>query len=77
LAIGRSGIFPTKEGLKIAYVSGIDKPEDVSTKKSSEFHLDFEKVKSMEVRSKCHETNFVGVDILISTDWPKGLARER
>ena len=70
--LGRSGVFCTKEGLKIAYVSGIDKPDDVVASKKSEFHLDYDRIKSIEVRSKCHETNFSGVDILISSDWPKG-----
>ncbi len=68
---GRNGIFTTKEGLKIAYVSGVDKPEEVSAKKL-DFHLDYERVRAMEVRAKCHESNFQGVDILLSTDWPKG-----
>lgn len=46
----------------------------MSTKKS-EFHLDYERVKSIEVRSKCHDSRFSGVDILISTDWPKGYSQ--
>jgi hypothetical protein len=66
---GRSGVFTTKEGLKIAYASGVDKPDDA---KKSEFHVDYERVRALEVRARCHESNFVGVDILLSTDWPKG-----
>jgi hypothetical protein len=55
--LGRIGVMTTSSGLKIAYAS---------------HDIDFEAVKSLEIRTKCDETNFQGVDILLTNDWPQG-----
>ena len=52
-------------------MSGVDKPNEGGVKKS-DIHLDYERIRALEVRAKCHESNFQGVDILLTVDWPKG-----
>jgi len=56
--LGRIGLLTTSQGMKIAYVSP---------------NVDFESVKSLEVRTECEHGDFQGVDILLSSDWPMGL----
>ena len=51
-------MLTTSQGMKIAYVSP---------------NVDFESVKSLEVRTECEHGDFQGVDILLSSDWPMGL----
>ena len=59
LYLGKAGNLTTSNGLKIAYISP---------------GVDFETVRNLEVRSRCDESGFHGVDILLSSDWPKGIA---
>ena len=56
--LGRIGLMTTSSGLKLAYIS----PK-----------VDFEAVKAIEIKSQCEFTDFQGVDILLSSDWPLGL----
>ena len=62
--LGRAGCFRTN-GLSIAYVSGKDGHKD--------YEADSRRLKTLEVSSKCEEFGFKGVDILITSDWPKGI----
>ena len=56
--LGKIGLLTTSQGLKMAYISP---------------NVDFESVKSLEVRTKCDSEDFQGVDILLSSDWPLGI----
>jgi len=38
-----------------------------------EYEADSRRLKTIEVSTKCEEMNFKGVDILLTTDWPKGV----
>lgn len=62
--LGRAGCFRTN-GLSIAYMSGKDGEK--------EFEADSRRLKTLEVSTKCEEIGFQGVDILLTTDWPKGV----
>lgn len=64
--VGRSGVYITKEGLSLAYFSGIE------GKENGEYMLNYERLRSLEVKAKCHDASFQGVDILLTTEWPKG-----
>ena len=68
--LGPAGCFTTKEGLKIAYFSGSGRAGAEDT-----FGLNHDRVKSLEVSSKCQDSNFVGVDVLITSEWPRGVTR--
>ena len=52
------GLLTTSQGLKLAYASP---------------NIDFEAVKSLEIRTQCDHGDFQGVDILLSSDWPLGI----
>ena len=56
--LGKIGLLTTSQGLKLAYVS----PQ-----------VNFDAVKSLEVRIQCDQSDFQGVDILMSSEWPLGL----
>lgn len=56
--LGRIGLLTTSQGLKLAYASP---------------NVDFQAVKALEIRSKCEESDFQGVDILLGSEWPLGL----
>ena len=62
--LGRAGCYRT-HSLTIAYMSGIDGTED--------YQADYRRLKTIEVSTKCEDSNFLGVDILLTTDWPKGI----
>ena len=62
--LGRAGCFRTND-LSIAYLSGKDGPED--------YQADSRRLKTLEVSTKCEDSNFKGVDILVTTDWPRGI----
>ena len=62
--LGRAGCFRTN-GLSITYMSGKDGQE--------EYEADIRRLKTLEVSTKCNELKFQGVDILLTTDWPKGI----
>ena len=62
--LGRAGCYRTND-LTIAYMSGNDGNED--------FQADSRRIKTLEVSTKCDDSNFAGVDILLTTDWPKGI----
>ena len=65
--LGRAGCFRTN-GLNMAYISGKDGPK--------EYEADSRRLKTLEVSTKCEEMGFQGVDILLTTDWPKGVTNK-
>lgn len=68
--LGRQGSFTTREGLKIAYLSGVqcggeEKPQD--------FHYSPSNLQTLEANLKWDDVRYQGVDILLTNDWPKGI----
>jgi len=68
--LGKQGCFTTKEGLKIAYLSGIQ-ASDVLSAKSHNYTP--ENLNNLEASLKWDDPKFQGVDILLTCDWPKGI----
>ena len=68
--LGRGGCLKTNEGLTVAYLSGS------STKHPDpKVRIDAAKqVRTMEARTNCEAADFKGVDVLITSDWPSGVA---
>lgn len=66
--LGKRGVFTTSNGLRIAYVSG--QSEGTSDTSFSENDV-------MCVRDVCYkgQSNFKGVDILLTTCWPNGISQ--
>jgi len=68
--LGRGGCLKTNEGLTVAYLSGS------SLKASTDPSLKIDpikQVKTLEARTGCESSEFKGVDVLITTDWPCGV----
>jgi len=68
--LGKQGCFTTKEGLKIAYLSGIQ-AEDILNAKSHNYTA--ASLQSLEATLKWDDPKFQGVDILLTCNWPKGI----
>lgn len=66
--LGRKGILKTKSGLQIAYLSGLEKSE--APEEGCHFIAD----DVMSLESQCQDESFKGLDILISSSWPKGVS---
>ncbi|XP_066929063.1 CWF19-like protein 1 [Clytia hemisphaerica] len=66
LHLGRKGIFKTSSGLSIAYVSG---NENKTQNTLSFTKFDIDKLKEQIMR----DDQFNGVDILMTSSWPKGM----
>jgi len=69
--LGRQGCFTTKEGLKIAYLSGVQASDNLSAKSHNYTPSNLQ---NLEVSLKWDNPKFQGVDILLTCDWPKGIS---
>ncbi|KAL9978838.1 hypothetical protein ACROYT_G016409 [Oculina patagonica] len=67
--LGRKGILKTQSGLQIAYLSGVEK----SDAPEEGCHFTQDDITSLE--SQCQDDSFKGLDILISSCWPKGVSQ--
>ncbi len=68
--LGVNGCFTTKDGLKVAYLSG--SKEQTGPKVAHEFA--FDQMKAMQVALKWDDSKYVGVDVLITSEWPAKVA---
>ena len=68
--IGKKGTYNGSSGLTIAYLSGIENNEG----KSGEIHFSQQDVTSLLLPVSM-DTKFQGVDILITSQWPKSVDR--
>lgn len=67
--LGKRGLFTSSSGLKLVYVSGIEAESDVLS------HYNFTDKDIESVKNAClrGQTDFRGVDILITSSWPKDI----
>ncbi|CAB4042749.1 Hypothetical predicted protein, partial [Paramuricea clavata] len=63
----RCGILQCPSGLQVAYVSGMD------SNKSSKDGCFFKEEETKQLCAKSEDKNFKGVDMLLTSDWPKGV----
>ncbi|CAB4064463.1 CWF19-like protein 1 [Lepeophtheirus salmonis] len=64
--IGKSGCYTTNEGLKIAYLSGTENPNEPFSFSEKEF-------RQIEAKINWEDPGFKGVDILLTSEWPRGV----
>jgi len=69
--LGRQGSFTTKEGLKIGYMSGVQSGDPL---KAKEHHYTVANLQQLEANLKWDESKYQGLDILLTSDWPKGIS---
>ena len=68
--LGRQGCFTTKEGLRIAYISGSQAQDSLE---AGAHNYTVESLNSLEANLRWDSDKYLGVDILLSSDWPKGI----
>ncbi|XP_064635450.1 CWF19-like protein 1 [Lineus longissimus] len=68
--LGRQGLFTGSSGLKIAYLSG----RDGVTEENPKLSFNKEDVHNL-MMSASAESNFKGVDVLLTAQWPKGVEK--
>lgn len=70
--LGKRGLYTASSGVKIAYLSGVEGPA------SDDAHFDMSDVEL--IRNACLSSNmasdFRGVDILMTSQWPKGVEKK-
>lgn len=69
--LGKRGVYSLSSGLRIAYLSGIERPSKESTN-SEEYY--FSREDAIAVCNSCgtNQGDYRGVDILLTSPWPKG-----
>ena len=65
--LGRRGCLTTREGIKVAYLSGGAEGPPGS---GHGFHYD--DVKALEAQLRWDDVHYAGVDVLLTSQWPKG-----
>ena len=68
--LGRQGCFTTKEGLRVAYLSGVQAEDRLS---AQTHNYTVESLNSLEATLRWDSSQYTGVDILLTSDWPKGI----
>ncbi len=63
---GRKGIFKTKEGLKLAYLAGIDRTLVKKSDFENKVTFDEQDVLILEANNQSHD-----IDVLLTNQWPK------
>jgi len=70
--LGKKGVFTFSNGLKIVYISGTESPSN-SSPVPRHCYSDSD-LKSLMTVLKTNESGYKGVDILLTSEWPKGVA---
>lgn len=67
--LGKKGVYNTSGGLKIAYLSGVQNTSGTPQT------YEYSKEDVLSLRDLClkGQTNFRGVDILLTSQWPKNV----
>lgn len=62
---GKDGVFSTSDGLKIGYISGIQKDDN----KENELHtFNYESVS--QFKDSCIRNGCISLDLLLTSPWP-------
>jgi len=69
--LGRNGVYVTREGLKVAYLSG-ETEEDPQHKADVGYRFSYAHFKELQVRLRWDENDYQGVDLLLTSQWPQG-----
>ncbi len=72
--LGKSGSYTTHQGLKVVYLSGIEKGSDQDNGDYNTFSK--EDIDRLLGSIKTHGADYRGVDLLLTTQWPAGMAED-
>eukprot|EP00088_Acartia_fossae_P069650 TRINITY_DN9155_c0_g1_i3.p1 TRINITY_DN9155_c0_g1~~TRINITY_DN9155_c0_g1_i3.p1 ORF type:complete len:523 (+),score=146.82 TRINITY_DN9155_c0_g1_i3:40-1608(+) len=68
--LGKQGSFTTNEGLRIAYMSGVNSEDPLAAK---EYNYSIQNLQSLESSLRWDDSRYQGVDILLTSDWSRGI----
>jgi len=71
--LGRQGAFTNNEGLKIAYLSGVQNPDPLLAR---DHNYSLQSLQNLEASLRWDDSRYTGVDILLTSDWPKGISNK-
>lgn len=71
--LGKQGSFTTKEGLKIGYMSGVQSNDPL---KAKDYNYCVTNLQQLEQNLKWDDSKYQGLDILLTSDWPKGISTQ-
>jgi len=71
--LGKQGSFTTNDGLKIAYLSGVQSDDPLTAK---DHNYSLQNLQSLEGSLRWDDSRYAGVDILLTSDWPKGISNK-
>ncbi|XP_004522648.1 CWF19-like protein 1 homolog [Ceratitis capitata] len=78
--LGKRGLYTLSSGVKIVYLSGLEKPEKFKTTDDDE-NIYFDKDDILSIRNSCivsksSASDYKGVDVLLTSQWPYGMMEE-
>ncbi len=69
--LGTHGCYTTKEGLRVAYLSGgSEGPED-------RWQFAYPRMKELKTGMRWDDSGYVGVDVLLTSQWPLGIGDQQ
>lgn len=74
--LGKRGLYTLSSGLRIAYLSGVEQPANLTaegSKNAEEIYITKDDVLAISDLCKTKLSTYRGVDILLTSVWPKGL----
>ncbi|XP_053962313.1 CWF19-like protein 1 homolog [Anastrepha ludens] len=78
--LGKRGLYTLSSGVKIVYLSGLEKPDaEKSIGDDSKIYFDKDDILSIRnscVISKTSASDYKGVDVLLSSQWPYGIVED-
>lgn len=69
--LGKQGCFTTNDGLRIAYMSGVNSVDALAAK---DYNYSIQNLQSLENSLHWDDSRYQGVDILLTSDWPRGIS---
>lgn len=76
--VGKRGLYTLTSGVKVAYLSGLEKVDDGHNPTGDEKQIFFDKDDILSIRNSCVvsktiASDYKGVDILLTSQWPCGI----
>lgn len=74
--LGKRGVYTLSSGIRVAYLSGREQPGSDTNNPAEEYYFTKEDVLALCSSCKINPADYRGVDILLTSTWPKGLRQK-
>uniref|UniRef100_A0A0K8TQM9 Cwf19-like C-terminal domain-containing protein n=1 Tax=Tabanus bromius TaxID=304241 RepID=A0A0K8TQM9_TABBR len=75
--LGKRGLYTLSSGVKVAYLSGLEETDRTKGMEWTFSKEDAQSVRNSCIASKGSLTDYKGVDILVTSQWPQGIDRKK